>query len=83
MVCQTIKHIDSTGASPGFGRGGGARIFSDLRICMSRIAMLCMAKPCALLWGSGACSPEKIFLNGAIWWVLGCILIRFCLSFFF
>ena len=26
--------------------------------------------------------PEKIFLNGAIGCVLGCILIRFCLYFF-
>ena len=26
--------------------------------------------------------PREIFLNGAIWCVLGCILIRFCLFFF-
>ena len=50
---------------------------------MSRSDMLRMAKPCALLGGFGACSPEKIFLNGAISCVLGCILIRFCLYFFF
>ena len=36
----------------------------------------------AILGGSGACSPEKFFLNGAIWCVLGCILTRFCLYFF-
>ena len=64
---------------------GGPRIFffSDLGICMSRSDMMRMAKPCALLGGfGGICSPEKIFSNGAIWCVLGCILIRFCLYFF-
>ena len=62
--------IYNTGASPGFGRGGQEFFFSDLEICV-------------LLGGSGACSPEKFFLNDAIWCVLGCILIRFCLYFFF
>ena len=28
--------------------------------------------------GSGACSPEKIFKNGAIWCVLESILLKFC-----
>ena len=43
-----------TGASPGFGRGGGQKFFfSDLEICMSRSDMLNMAKPCALLGGFG------------------------------
>ena len=31
-----------------------------------------------LLGGSGACSPEKIFKNGAIWCVLENILLKFC-----
>ena len=31
-----------------------------------------------LLGGSGACSPEKIFKNGAIWCVLESILLKFC-----
>ena len=30
-----------------------------------------------LLGGSGACSPEKIFKNGAIWCVLENILLKF------
>ena len=73
----------STGAFPGFGRGGGPRFFfSDLEICMSQSDMLLMAKPCALLGGFGGMLPREIFLNGAIWCVLGCILIRFCLYFF-
>ena len=37
-------------------------------------------KPCALLRGFGGMPhPKNIFLNGAIWCVLVCILIRFCL----
>ena len=65
-VKSIIAAIYSTGGSPGFGRGGGARIIfqSD---------MLRMAKPCALL---GGFAPEKIFLNGAIWCVLVYILIK-------
>ena len=31
-----------------------------------------------LLGGSGACSTEKIFKNGAIWCVLESILLKFC-----
>ena len=31
-----------------------------------------------LLGGSGACSPEKILKNGAIWCVLESILLKFC-----
>ena len=31
------------------------------------------------VWPSGACPSEEIFLNSAIWCVLLCILIRFCL----
>ena len=30
-----------------------------------------------LLWGLGAC-PQENFLNAAIWWVLVCVFIRFC-----
>ena len=30
------------------------------------------------LGGLGACSPEKIFKNGAIWCVLESILLKFC-----
>ena len=59
------------GASPGFGRGGGPRIFfSDLGICMSRSDMLRMAKPCALLGGFGGMLPRENFLK----W---CNLVRF------
>ena len=50
---------------------------------MPQSDMLRMASPCALLGGfggggsSGACPPEEIFLNGAIWCVLVYILIKF------
>ena len=41
-----------TGASPGFGKGGGQEIFfSDLEICMS------------LLGGFGGMPPREIFLK--------------------
>ena len=60
-----------TGASPGFGRGGGQEIFfSDLGICMSRSGMLRMAKPCALLGGFGGMLPRENFLKR-------CNLVRF------
>ena len=65
------------------GGGGQEYFFSDLGICMSRSDMLRMAKPCALLGGFGGMLPQENFLNGAIWCVLGCTLIRFCLDFFF
>ena len=35
-------------------------------------------KATRLLGGSGACSTEKIFKNGAIWSVLESILLKFC-----
>ena len=60
-----------TGASPGFGRGGGQEFFfSDLGICMSLCDMLRMAKPCALLGGFGGMPPREIFLKR-------CNLVRF------
>ena len=61
--------------------GGGQEFFFQIWkfACVANSDMLRMAKPYALLGGSGACSPEKIFLNEAIWCVLVYILIRFCL----
>ena len=60
-----------TGASPGFGRGGGQEIFfPDLGICMSRSDMLRMAKPCAVFGGFGGMLPRKKFLKR-------CNLVRF------
>ena len=61
-----------SGASPGFGRGGGPRnfFFADLGICMSRSDMLRMAKPCALLGGFGGMPPRENFLKR-------CNLVRF------
>ena len=60
-----------TGASPGFGRGGGQEfVFSNLEICMSRSDMLRMAKPCALLGGFGGMLPRENFLKR-------CNLVRF------
>ena len=64
--CETRTNYRSV---PRIWQGGGARIFfSDLEI-----------SPCALLGGLGACSSEKMFLNGAIWYVLVHIWIQFCL----
>ena len=64
-------NIHITGASPGFGRGGGQEFFfSDLGICMSRSDMLRMAKPCALLGGFGGMPPRENFLKR-------CNLVRF------
>ena len=63
--------LHTSGASPGFGRGGGQEFFfSDLEICMLRSDMLRMAKPCALLGGFGGMPPREIFLK----W---CHLVRF------
>ena len=59
--------------------GGGLRIFF-FRFGNLHVAMRHAAHGLAMRI---AFSPEKIFLNGAIWCVLGCILIRFCLYFFF
>ena len=61
--------VHTTGASPGFGRGGGQE-FSDLELCMSRSDMLRMAKPCALLGGFGGMLPRENFLKR-------CNLVRF------
>ena len=64
-------HPHTSGASPGFGRGGGQEFFfSDLGICMSRSDMLRMAKPCALLGGFGGMLPRENFLKR-------CNLVRF------
>ena len=65
------KNLLMSGASPGFGRGGGQEIFfSDLGICMSRSDMLRMAKPCALVGGFGGMLPRENFLKR-------CNLVRF------
>ena len=61
------------GRSQDLGGGGEELFFSDLEIGMSLRDMPCMAKPCALLGGFGAC---KNFFNGAIWCV-------FCANFIF
>ena len=69
QIFGILKH--HSGASPGFGRGGGQEFFfSDLGICMSRSDMLRMAKPCALLGGFGGMLPRENFLR----W---CNLVRF------
>ena len=58
------KYIYFSGASPGFGRGGGQEFFfSDLEICMSQSDILRMAMPCALLGGFGGMLPRENFLK--------------------
>ena len=42
--------------------------------------MLCMASLC--YGATGACFYEKLFKNGAIWYVFMYIFVRFCLKFF-
>ena len=54
-----------------FGGGGGFKIFLEKWGYLHGEAT-------RLLGGSGACSPEKIFKNGAIWCVLESILLKFC-----
>ena len=54
-----------------FRGGGGSKFFW-------KSGSICMAKPRVCEGGSGACSPEKIFKNGAIWAVLESILLKFC-----
>ena len=66
------------GASPEFGRGGGKNFFQIWEFAT------CFHAHCiAFRIASGSILPRKIFLNGAICCVLGCILIRFCLLFIF
>ena len=45
---------------------------------MALRAMQRVAKPPVCQGGSGVCSPEKIFKNGAIWCVLENILLKIC-----
>ena len=64
--------MQSTGASPGFDRGGAKNFFFPyLEICMSQSDMLRMAKPCALLGGFGGMPPRENFFEmvqfGAFW----------------
>ena len=60
----TRTWVISSGASPGFGRGGGQELFfSDLGICMSLRGMLRMAKPSALLRGFGGMLLQEIFFK--------------------
>ena len=71
------------GASPGFGRGG-ARIlffrFGNLHVASRHAAH---GKAMRIARGVRGHAPPRKFLNDAIWCVLECILIRFCLYFFF
>ena len=61
MLKNYNNEIQSTGASPGFGRG------QDF---FFRFGNLYVAKPCALLGGFGGMLPREIFLK----W---CNLVRF------
>ena len=63
----------SSGVSSISFRGGGFKFFLENLGYMQRVAL-----PRVCYGGSGACSPEKIFKNGAIWCVLESILQKFC-----
>ena len=53
--------------------GGGVQIFSG------KVGVFALHGAVAFVrGGSGACSPEKFFKNGAIWCVLESILLMFC-----
>ena len=58
--------------------GGSKFIWKSGGIGMALRAMQRVAKPRVCLGGSGVCSPEKIFKNGAIWCILENILLKFC-----
>ena len=68
----------SAGAYLRFNFGVVKLILESGGICMALRAMLRVAKPRVCQEGSGACSPEKILNNGAIWCVLAYILLQFC-----
>ena len=63
----------------GFHFGGGFKIFlekwGNLHGAKRHAAR---GEATRLLGGSGACPPEKILKNGAIWCVLESILLKFC-----
>ena len=57
----------------GGGGGGGG-----VKLILESGGIYIARSTTRLLGGSGACSPEKIFKNGAIWCVLEYILLQFC-----
>ena len=60
-----------------FGGGGVSKFFwKSGGICMARSAMQRVAK--RLLGGFGGMLPDNFFKNGAIWYVLESILLKFC-----
>ena len=60
-ILKIIMQFDESGASiPRIWKGGGAKNF------FFRFGNLHVAKPCALLGGSGACPPRK-FLKRCNW----------------
>ena len=61
MVALKLRKLIIPGASQDLAGGGQEFFFPDLEICMSRSAMLRMAKPCALLGGFGGMLPREIF----------------------
>ena len=61
-----------------FGGEGSKFFWKSGGICMAQSAMQRVTKPHVCWGGSGACSPEKIYKNGAIWCVLESILLKFC-----
>ena len=69
----------STGASPGFGRGGSRKYF--FRFGNLHVAKRHAAHGEAMRFARGVRghAPRENFLNGAIWCVLVYILITFCL----
>ena len=74
--CEIIPHFDpgyclDSGVSRISFRGGGG-----VQNIFVKVGVFFFAT--RLLGGSGVCSPEKIFKNGAIWCVLEKIWLTFC-----
>ena len=79
----TLKHENSyrSVAYLGFHFGGGFKFFLEkwgYLHAWREAACSAWQSHAFARGGSGACSPEKIFKNGAIWCVLESILLKFC-----
>ena len=82
QVLQMLIRLSVQGRPQDLG-GGAKNYFQICEFACRKATCYAWRSHAHCKGGSGACSPEKFFENGAIWCVLGCIFIRFCLYFFF